>query len=164
LNTSVFVLPGSATKTQIERVIVLNSVATRVVNAQRGNGSHYVFPVGIKRRSRLHTSAWKRAWIKAALPVDRSVQKGVHNLRHTFGRRLRAAGVPLETRKLLMGHANGDITTHYSAAELGELLAAAEKATDRGIAQTPALTLMRHQASPVGKVSEIETGFLREIS
>ena len=32
------------------------------------------------------------------------------------------AGVPLETRKALLGHANGDITTHYSAAELNELL------------------------------------------
>jgi len=84
------------------------------------------------------------------------VLKGVHNLRHTFGRRLRAAGVPIETRKLLMGHANGDITTHYSAAELGELLAAAEKVTDRGIAQTPALTLIRRHAQGVGKVSEVK--------
>jgi len=92
--------------------------------------------------------------IKAGLSVDETVLKGVNNLRHTFGRRLRAAGVPIETRKLLMGHANGDINTHYSAAELGELLAAAEKVTDRGIAQTPALTLIRRHAQGVGEVSE----------
>lgn len=48
-----------------------------------------------------------------------------------------------------MGHANGDITTHYSAAELGELLAAAEKVTDRGIAQTPELTPIRRHAQGV---------------
>jgi 2C-methyl-D-erythritol 2,4-cyclodiphosphate synthase len=84
------------------------------------------------------------------------VLQRVHDLRHTFGRRLRAAGVPIETRKLLMGHANGDITTHYSAAELGELLAAAEKVTDRGIAQTPALTLIRQKVQGVGKVSEVK--------
>ena len=36
----------------------------------------------------------------------------VHDLKHTFGRRLRAAGVPVETRKVLLGHRNGDITTH----------------------------------------------------
>ncbi|MEE4109477.1 MAG: tyrosine-type recombinase/integrase [Halieaceae bacterium] len=136
-------------------MIVLNSIATRVVDAQRATGSDHVFPVRGKRRAQLHTSAWKRAWVKAGLPVDRTVLKGVHNLRHTFGRRLRAAGVPIETRKLLMGHANGDITTHYSAAELGELLAAAEKVTDRGIAQTPALTLIRHHWQGVGKVSEV---------
>ena len=31
--------------------------------------------------------------------------------------------MPLETRKVLLGHRNGDITTHYSAPELEELLA-----------------------------------------
>ena len=51
----------------------------------------------------------------------------VHDLKHTFGRRLRAAGVPLETRKVLLGHRNGDITSHYSAPELEELLEAANR-------------------------------------
>jgi integrase len=51
----------------------------------------------------------------------------VHDLKHTFGRRLRAAGVPLETRKVLLGHRNGDITTHYSTPELEELLEAANR-------------------------------------
>ena len=80
----------------------------------------------------------------------------MHNLRHTFGRRLRAAGVPLETRKALLGHANGDITTHYSTAEIGELLDACERVNDRGIAQTPTLTLVHQQGkdSGVGNVSE----------
>jgi hypothetical protein len=66
--------------------------------------------------------------------------------------------VPIEPRKLLMGHANGDITTHYSAAELGELLAAAEKVTDRGIAQAPAITLIRQPAQGVEKVSKVKDG------
>ncbi len=51
----------------------------------------------------------------------------VHDLKHTYGRRLRSAGVALETRKVLLGHKNGDITTHYSAAEIGELLAASSR-------------------------------------
>src|SRR5690606_5663535 len=38
-----------------------------------------------------------------------------------------AAGVPLETRKVLLGHTTGDITTHYSAPELKELIEAVEK-------------------------------------
>ena len=55
----------------------------------------------------------------------------------------------------LLGHANGDITTHYSAAELGELLNAAEKIVDRGITQSPTLTVVRRTADKVvGKVSE----------
>jgi hypothetical protein len=37
-----------------------------------------------------------------------------------------------------------------------ELLATAEKVTDRGIAQTPALTLIRRHAQGVGKMSEVK--------
>lgn len=54
-------------------------------------------------------------------------QVRVHDLKHTYGCRLRAASVPLETRKVLLGHRNGDITTHYSAPELEELLEAVNR-------------------------------------
>jgi hypothetical protein len=46
----------------------------------------------------------------------------VHYLKHTFGRRLRTAGVPLETRNVLLAHKTGDMTSHYSAPELAELI------------------------------------------
>jgi integrase len=164
LDTSVFILPETETKTRTERVIVLNSVAKRIVEAKRRErDTAYVFSYRGQRLNTLRTSAWRRAWTRAGLPEDPKVMKGVHNLRHTFGRRLRAAGVPMETRKILMGHADGDITTHYSAAELGELLTAAEQVTDRGVAQTPTLSVVRPRMSEenqarkmrVGKVSEI---------
>jgi hypothetical protein len=51
------------------------------------------------------------------------------------------AGVSEETRKVLLGHKNGDITTHYSAAELAELITAVNK-IDRSL-ETPAITLLR---------------------
>lgn len=51
----------------------------------------------------------------------------VHDLRHTFGRRLRAAGVEFETRQDLLGHKNGNVTTLYSPAEMLELYRAVEK-------------------------------------
>ncbi|MEW8201966.1 MAG: hypothetical protein AB2697_23075 [Candidatus Thiodiazotropha endolucinida] len=44
--------------------------------------------------------------------------------------------------KSLLGHANGDITTHYTAAELQELLNTAEKIVDRSTTQTPTLTVV----------------------
>jgi integrase len=47
---------------------------------------------------------------------------------HTFGRRLRAAGVSFEDRQDLLGHKSQRITTHYSHPELSNLIAAAEKA------------------------------------
>ena len=61
----------------------------------------------------------------------------------------------METRKALLGHANGDITTHYSAAELQELIDAAEAIVNRGKHETPNLMLIRRKAQKtVGKVSE----------
>jgi hypothetical protein len=65
----------------------------------------------------------------------------VHDLKHTYGRRLRSAGVSLETRKLLLGQKNGDITTHYSAAEIGELIAATNRIS--AAKGTPSITLLR---------------------
>ena len=68
----------------------------------------------------------------------------MHDLKHTFGRRLRAAGVTEEDRKVLLGHKNGSITSHYSAAELGKLIEANKiSATD---SRGPALTILRRKA------------------
>ena len=69
---------------------------------------------------------WKKARKKAELAVR------VHDLKHTFGRRLRAAGVSFEDRQDLLGHKSGRITTHYSAAELWKLLEAANKVCEVG--------------------------------
>ncbi len=71
----------------------------------------------------------------------------MHDLKHTFGRRLRAAGVPLETRKVLLGHKNGDITTHYSAPELLELIAAAERVCESESGKSPALVVLKKKAA-----------------
>lgn len=68
----------------------------------------------------MNNTAWQTARKKAGL-----AQVRVHDLKHTFGRRLRTSGVPLETRKVLLGHKTGDITSHYSAPELSELIRAA---------------------------------------
>jgi len=65
----------------------------------------------------------------------------IHDLKHTFGRRLRAAGVSEETRAVLLGHKTRSMTTHYSAAELAELLDAVNR-IDRSLAK-PAITLLR---------------------
>ena len=51
-------------------------------------------------------------------------------MEHAFGRRLRAAGASFEDRQDLLGHKSSRITTHYSAAELTTLTAAAEKVCD----------------------------------
>ena len=78
----------------------------------------------------------------------------VHDLKHTFGRRLRAAGVSFEDRQDLLGHKSGRITTHYSAAELANLIAAAEKVCDGESRKSPATTWLRRR---VGQVNRAKT-------
>ena len=68
-----------------------------------------------------------------------------HDLRHTLGMRLRAAGVSMEDRQDLLGHKSGRIITHYSAAELGNLLAAVEKITEPMFQEVPNLILIREK-------------------
>jgi len=70
----------------------------------------------------------------------------IHDLKHTFGRRLRAARVPFETRQVLLGHKNGSITTHYSATEIGELIEAVNRID--ASRSTPVLTTLRAAGVP----------------
>ena len=42
----------------------------------------------------------------------------VHDVRHTFGMRLRAANVSYEDRQDLLGHHEARITTHYSRVDI----------------------------------------------
>ena len=53
--------------------------------------------------------------------------------------------MPLETRKILLGHKNGDITTHYSAPELEELIEAANRVCEGKSGITPALVVLKHR-------------------
>ena len=145
---SVFIVPGHIVKNADDRLLILNDVAWSVVQGQRGVDPKLVFPYGTNGEPRLqmNNSEWKRAWKQSGLPVDDRYKRGVHNLKHTFGRRLRAAGVSKEDRKVLLGHRNGDITTHYSAAEIGELLKAANRICRQQSGKSPALTVLKLNA------------------
>jgi integrase len=142
LGTSVFLIPGARVKNREERLVVLNRVAKSVIEAARGRHSEFVFTYRGNPVGNIMNSAWKRAREAAGLPQVR-----VHDLKHTFGRRLRAAGVPLETRRVLLGHKNGDITTHYSAPELEELIEAANRVCDDKSGKSPALVMLKRKAA-----------------
>ena len=110
-------------KNSLDRLVVLNRVAMGIVNELRGNHPEYVF-VNSKGRpvKKMCREAWRRARGKTELEQVR-----VHDLRHTYGRRLRAAGVSFEDRQDLLGHKSTRITTHYSKPELENLVMAANK-------------------------------------
>lgn len=121
LNCSVFIIPSDKVKNREDRLVVLNNVAQSIINEVRGQHSEYVFTYRNRRLTRMMNSAWKRARKKLGIDIR------VHDLKHTFGRRLRAAGVSFEDRQDLLGHKSQRITTHYSAAELANLIVAANK-------------------------------------
>lgn len=146
LDTRVFILPD--TKNGQERIVVLNRVARAVLDSVCNEHPEYVFTYEGERLARMNNSAWKRARRRAGLPVR------VHDLRHTFGHRLRAAGVSFEDRQDLLGHKSGRITTHYSAPELTQLIGAVETVCKR----RPA-TVLRIVPNEIGaKVGQRELG------
>lgn len=150
LGTSVFIIPGDQVKNREDRLVVLNDVAKSVIEARRGIHPRWVFTYRGRRLDCMNNTAWQSARKAAAeaykAETEREAPWGfahvrVHDLKHTFGRRLRAAGVQGETRKALLGHKNGDITTHYAAAELKELIDAVQRID--ASRETPMITLLR---------------------
>jgi len=121
IDDSVFIIPDSVAKNGQERIVVLNRIARKVVEGERDKHSRIVFTYRGERLNRVRNHAWKKARDRAGLPQVR-----VHDLRHTFGHRLRAAGVSFEDRQDLLGHKSARITTHYSSPDLIRLLGAAE--------------------------------------
>ena len=100
----------------------MNSTARKVVDEARGNHPERVFTYSGRPVTRMYNTSWKKARARVGLKQVR-----VHDLRHTFGQRLRSAGVPLEDRKALLGHKCADITTHYSAPELAKVIEYAQR-------------------------------------
>jgi integrase len=170
LETSVFLVPGDKVKNTEERLVVLNRVARSVIDSVRGMHPEFVFVQPVRRRAkdqasaeaeelkpleRMNNTAWRSARERAADKWEQQTGQPapmgfrrvrVHDLKHTFGRRLRAAGVSFEDRQDLLGHKSGRITTHYSAAELANLIAAAERVCDENSRKSPASTWLRRRA------------------
>lgn len=162
LDTSVFILPGDIVKNTEDRLVVLNKVAKSVVDSCRGDHAKFVFTWKRGKESKpaplksMNNSAWHKGREAAAKSYKEvfgyDAPAGfenirVHDLKHTFGRRLRSAGIALETRKVLLGHKNGDITTHYSAPEIGELIDAANSICEVDSRKTPTLTVLKRKTA-----------------
>jgi len=128
LETTVFVLPGwrSGGKNRQDRLLVLNQIAKSIIDEQRGKNPEWVFSYRNGPVHRMSNTAWKKARIRAGLPQVR-----IHDLKHTFGHRLRAAGVSYEDRQDLLGHKSERITTHYSAPDIQRLIEAVNTVCER---------------------------------
>jgi integrase len=146
-----FIIPSEFVKNGENRLVLCNDIARSVIEAQRGKHPTHVFNFRGKAVSRMLTTGWRSARKRVGLAVR------VHDLKHTFGRRLRSAGVSFEDRQDLLGHRSGRITTHYSSAELQNLYEATNKVCE--VRQNgPALTLLRCANE------EIKVGVKRNVS
>ncbi len=154
--SSVFIIPNTYVKNAEDRLVVLNRVARSVIDEVRNEHPELVFTYRGRPVTKVNNSAWKCARERAADKLEEDTKETapwgfrhvrVHDLKHTFGRRLRAAGVSFEDRQDLLGHKSGRITTHYSQAELENLIAAAERVCALPSRKTPALVLLRKKTS-----------------
>jgi integrase len=155
IRRSVFVLPATSVKNRQARAVILNDVAQSVLEEVRGEHPVYVFTWENRKGERHRVGHFRNSgWIQARRrAADRYLQElgkeapagfrnvRVHDLRHTFGRRLRAAGVSFEDRQDLLGHRSTRVTTDYSAAELRNLLNAANRL--KKSRKSPAMTVLR---------------------
>jgi Phage integrase family len=126
LSRSVFMIPPEAFKSKRAHVVILNDAAWSIVQAQRGLDPIWVFPHRGRRMSTMNNTAWQRVRREAGLCAVR-----IHELRHRFGCRLRAAGVSAEDCKALLGHASHTMAGRYASADVGRLIKQANLVLNR---------------------------------
>jgi hypothetical protein len=153
LDVSVFVIPRAYVKNTIDRYVVLNRIARTAIENCRGNHPEFVFTFRGNPVTKFYNSGWKAARRRAAARYEGKIglpcPKGfrsirVHDLKHTWGHRLRGAGVSFEDRQLLLGHKmRAPMTTHYSAAEVGALIEASERACRLVARGSPSMAVVR---------------------
>jgi integrase len=136
LKRSVFVVPAAEFKGKRNHVMILNDAAWSIVEACRGQHRQFVFvyrrervknfdqapAMEYQRIATMNNTGWQRARDLVGLSKVR-----VHDLRHTFGQRLRDAGVSEEDRALLLGHAIEGMPQHYASATVARLVDAANR-------------------------------------
>jgi integrase len=130
-----FILPAGRFKSREEGLVLLNRIAQNIVESQRGKHAEFVFTYRGEPINRMLNTGWRQARKETGIDVR------VHDLRHTFGMRLRAAGVGFEDRQDLLRHKSNRITTHYSKAEIRNLLDAVDSICNRE--EKPEIVLIR---------------------
>lgn len=122
---------GRLTQSQQEgRWLIAGGMARSVVEAQAEAQRGHVPPEPLVfpsprggQLTAIHNTGWRRALAKVGIVAR------VHDLRHTWGKRAEAAGIPLEYRSALLGHRVGGVTYDYSPPGLARLVEEADKVT-----------------------------------
>lgn len=122
-DTKTITVAGATTKTSDTRHIPMNKETIGVLEAwkKQVNKSPYVFPGQGGGRFEDVKSAWLKLLERAQIDGFRW-----HDMRHDFASRLVMAGVPLNTVRDLLGHADIKMTLRYAHLAPGTKAAAVE--------------------------------------
>ena len=126
IGRSVFVIPAEAFKSKRAHVVILNDAAWSILQAQRHQHPIWVFPYRGRPIGTMDNTAWQTARQKVGHRAAR-----IHDLRHTYGARLRAAGVAYEDRAALLGHACRSMPELYASPDIKRLLSLANRVLER---------------------------------
>ena len=108
-----------------------------------GEHPDYVFVYKNHPVNGMNGTAFQKARKRATKKLSGLRNVGIHNLKHTYGARLRAAGVPEEDRNFLTGHKGKmSMTTYYSVPELTKML----EYSNRVCKQDDKLILLKRKA------------------
>jgi integrase len=139
-----FEIPQEFVKNRLRRVVVLNNIAKIVIQKRMGNHQEFVFVYQSHPVNRMNDKAFRNARKRASRTLPSLINAGIHSLKHTYGARLRVAGVPEEDRNFLTGHKGRmSMTTYYSAPELMKML----EYSNRVCEQNDKLVLLKRRAS-----------------
>lgn len=136
LGRSVFLIPSAEFKGKRAHVLILNDAAWSVIQDVRGEHDEFVFVWRRERVVNVHlepamdfepVDTMNNTGFQNARKAAGLSQVRVHDLRHTFGQRLRDAGVHEEDRNLLLGHAAEGMAEHYATATIARLVDVANK-------------------------------------
>ena len=138
-----FEIPEGFVKNRMMRVVVLNDIARSVIQKHKGEHPDYVFVYKNHPVNGMNGTAFQKARKRATKKLSSLRNVGIHNLKHTYGARLRAAGVPEEDRNFLTGHKGKmSMTTYYSVPELTKML----EYSNRVCKQDDKLILLKRKA------------------
>jgi len=155
LNTTIFIIPKEYTKNGDIRYVVLNSVARDVIDRQRGKHREYVFTYRGSPIDDMNSSSWERARKTVGLKNLR-----VHDLKHTFGHRLQAAGVHEYLMQDLLGHtkpsSSKNVTRHYCSSHFLQMIEAAERVLETR-KTLPHLTLVKANSPDFHQIKKVAT-------
>lgn len=126
IGRSFFVVPPEAYKSKRVHMVILNDAAWSIVQTQRHKHPTWVSPYRGKSIGTMNNNGWQHARRRAGLASVR-----VHDLRHTYGARLRTAGVSKEDCAALLGHAWRSMPEFYASPNIGRLISLSNRVMNR---------------------------------